>query len=307
MQSMTADTWLAGTPRVSVLMTIYNAAKFLRESVDSLLAQSFPDWELIAVENGSTDESASILAEYIDPRVRVFPFSENIGRTPALRYAFGHARGEYIAILDADDVAHPNRIARQVEFMIQNAEVALLGSWAIQINERGEKIAELMPPTDQSELRDLLGWANPIVHSSSMYHRERARQVGGYPTRLTYAQDYGLLLELAQRHTVAVLGEFLCYHRVFPTQMSKSRKYQRVIAEEQIYLFQYAMATLDLSVQSQRLNRRSQALAEMRRGMASFSDGKYLIGLMEIIIAVAKSPSALWGNGPVRRFLGAGI
>ena len=304
---MTADMQTSGTPRVSVLMTIYNAAPFLRESIDSLLAQSFSDWELVAVENGSTDGSSSILLGYVDPRLRVFWFRENIGRTQALRYAFEHARGEYIAILDADDVAHPNRIARQVEFMIQNAEVALLGSWAIRINGRGEKISELRPPTDQNELHELLGWVNPIVHSSSMYHRELARQVGGYSSRLTYAQDYGLLLELAQRHTVAVLGEFLCYHRVLPTQMSKSRKYQRVMAEEQIHLLQCALVALDLSVQSQRLNHRSQALARMRRGMASFSDGKYLIGLVEIISAVIKSPSTLWGNGPVRRFFGAEI
>lgn len=304
---MTVDVRASGTPRVSVLMTVYNAALFLRESIDSLLAQSFSDWELVAVENGSMDGSASILVEYADSRLRVFPFEENIGRTQALRYAFEQARGEYIAILDADDVAHQNRIARQVEFMTQNTEVALLGSWAIQINGRGEKISELRPPTDQRELRELLGWANPIVHSSSMYHRERVRQVGGYPSQLTYAQDYGLLLELAQRHQVAVLGEFLCFNRVLPTQMSKSRKYQRVIAEEQIYLAQYALATLNLSVQSQRLNRRSLALAKIRRGMASFFDGRYLIGLMEIFIAVVKSPSVLWGNGPVRRFFGARV
>ncbi len=304
---MTVDMQTSGGPRVSVLMTIYNAAPFLRESIDSLLAQSFSDWELVAVENGSTDGSASILAGYVDPRLRVFPFGENIGRTQALRYAFEQARGEYVAILDADDVAHPHRIARQVEFMIQNAEVALLGSWAIQINRHGEKISELRPPTDQSELRELLGWVNPIVHSSSMYRRELARQVGGYPCQFAYAQDYGLSLELAQHYPVAVLGEFLCFNRVMPTQMSKSRKYQRVIAEEQIHLAQYALATLSLSKQSQRLNRRSLALAKIRRGMASFFDGRYLVGLMEIFIAVAKNPSVLWGNGPVRRFFGGRI
>ncbi|MCG3771003.1 MAG: O-antigen biosynthesis glycosyltransferase WbnJ [Nitrosomonadaceae bacterium] len=304
---MTVDARVSDTHRVSVLMTIYNAASFLRESIDSLLAQSFSDWELVAVENGSTDGSASILAGYADPRLRVFPFEKNIGRTQALRYAFEQAQGEYIAILDADDVSHPNRIARQVEFMIQNAEVAVLGSWAIQINGRGEKIGVLRPPTGQRELRELLGWANPIVHSSAMYRRDRVRQVGGYPSQLTYAQDYGLLLELAQRHPVAVLSEFLCSNRVLPTQMSKSRKYQRAIAEEQIHLAQYALATLSLGEQSKRLNRRSLALAEIRRGMASFFDGRYLIGLMEVFIVVARNPSVLWGNGPVRRFFGAKI
>ena len=108
---------VSSKPRVSVLMTIYNASLFLRESIDSLIAQSFLDWELIAIENGSTDDSPAILADFKDPRIHCFSFPRNIGRTPALVFAFNQARGEYIAILDADDVAYSQRFALQVEFL----------------------------------------------------------------------------------------------------------------------------------------------------------------------------------------------
>src|SRR3972149_9086486 len=104
-------------PMVSVLMTIYNAEPYLRAAIDSLISQTFPDWELIAVENGSTDGSLSVLKDYADPRVRVFQQKKNIGRTPALRFAFDQARGDYVAVLDADDISSPDRLARQVAFL----------------------------------------------------------------------------------------------------------------------------------------------------------------------------------------------
>ncbi|MDE2223595.1 MAG: glycosyltransferase family 2 protein, partial [Candidatus Omnitrophica bacterium] len=137
-----------GAPRVSVLMTIYNAAPFLQESIDSLLTQSFQNWELIAVENGSTDTSAEILAGYKDPRIRVFHFSQNMGRTLALIQALGQSRGEYVAILDADDVAHPLRFARQVEFLDNDPETVLVGSWVQHIDEKGRVFKTWEPPTE---------------------------------------------------------------------------------------------------------------------------------------------------------------
>src|SRR3990172_57674 len=138
-------------PMVSVLMTIYNAEPYLRAAIDSLISQTFPDWELIAVENGSTDKSMSVLKDYSDHRVRVFPLEKNIGRTPALRLAFEQARGDYIAVLDADDISAPDRFARQVEFLDQHTDVALVASWAQQIDEHGKVFDVFEPPANQEE------------------------------------------------------------------------------------------------------------------------------------------------------------
>jgi len=295
----------AAGPRVSVLMTIYNAEPYLRAAIDSLIEQTFPDWELIAVENGSTDESMSVLKSYSDPRVRVFPLEKNIGRTPALRLAFDQGQGDYIAILDADDISSRDRFAQQVTFLDQHPDVALVASWAQQIDEHGKVFDVFEPPANQEELQDCLGWTNPIVHSSAMYRRQLAQEVGGYPTNLVWAQDLGLTLALARRAKIAMITDYLCQVRMRAASMTRSRKYQILIANELLLLFKQAADTLRLSTQARRLNRRAMAIAEIKRGVATLKDGSFWAGLRMVMQGFFMAPSALWGNGPVRRFFGA--
>jgi len=139
-------------PRVSVLMTIYNAGPWLREAIESILAQTYVDWELIAIENGSTDESPAILASYKDSRIRLIGLHENMGRTPALRLAFDLARGEYIAILDADDLAERTRLQKQIAFMDTHGDVAVVGTWAVRIDSAGKEVGRWAPATDPAQL-----------------------------------------------------------------------------------------------------------------------------------------------------------
>ncbi|MCE5181796.1 MAG: glycosyltransferase [Betaproteobacteria bacterium] len=292
-------------PRVSVLMTIYNAAPYLRAAIDSLIGQSFHDWELIAVENGSTDTSLSVLKSYLDSRVKVFPLEKNIGRTPALRFAFDQAQGDYIAILDADDISSPDRLVRQVEFLDRHTDVALVGAWAHYIDEHGKVFDEFEPPVDQEELQDCLGWINPIVHSSAMYRRQLAQEAGGYPPNFVWAQDFGLTLALAQRAKIAMIDDYLCQIRVLAASMTRSKKYQVLVAEETKMLFQRAADLLELSAKGCRLNRRAIAIAEIRLGIATLRNDLILAGVKMVLRGFISSPSALWGNGPVRRFFGA--
>jgi glycosyltransferase involved in cell wall biosynthesis len=302
---MIAPAEAMATPRVSVLMTIYNAEPYLRAAIDSLISQTFPDWELIAVENGSADKSMSVLTEYPDPRVRVFPLAENIGRTPALRLAFERARGDYIAVLDADDISLPDRLARQVEFLDQHPDVALVASWAQHIDEHGKVFDVFEPPANQEELQDCLGWTNPIVHSSAMYRRQLAQDVGGYPESIVWAQDLGLTLALARRAKIAMIADYLCQVRVLAASMTRSRKYQILIANELLLLFKQAADTLQLSTRAHRLNRRAMAIANIKLGIATLKSDSAWAGLKMVLHGVVNSPSALWGNGPVRRFFGA--
>lgn len=294
----------AAVPRVSVLMTIYNAGPYLRPAIDSLIAQAFPAWELIAVENGSTDQSMSVLKSYSDPRVCIFPLEKNIGRTPALRLAFEQARGEYIAILDADDISSPDRFAQQVAFLDQHPDVALVASWAQLIDEHGKVFDVFEPPANQQELQDCLGWTNPLVHSSVMYRRESAQQVGGYPD-LVWAQDLGLTLALARRGKIAMIPAYLCQVRMLAASMTRSRKYQILIANELLLLFKQAADTLQLSARARHLNCRALAIAEIKLGIATLRDGSFWTGLRMVWHGFLTAPSALWGNGPVRRFFGA--
>jgi len=292
-------------PRVSILMTVYNADAYVRDSVNSLVAQTFRDWELIAVDDGSKDASLTVLREYSDARIRVFPLEENIGRTPALRFAFDQAQGDYIAVLDADDISLPDRLLRQIEFLDLHPDIALVASWAQYIDEGGRVFDQFRPPTNQDELIDCLGWTNPIVHSSAMYRRKLAREVGGYPSDIVWAQDFGLILALAQHYKIAMIGEYLCQLRVLADSMTRSQKNKILVASEALVLFRRAAKLLQMSEKGRRLNRRSLAVAEIKLGIAHLGSNSVLTGAKMVLHGLSTSPSALWGNGPTRRFFGA--
>jgi glycosyltransferase involved in cell wall biosynthesis len=298
---MTVDKRSLDIPRVSVLMTVYNGAQFLRESIDSILAQTFPDWEMIAVDDGSSDASPSILANYADPRVRVFQLPKNIGRTPALRHAFDQVRGEYIAVLDQDDVSHPERLERQVAFLDNHPDVVLVGSWAQYIDEAGNVFARFVPPTNGGELHDYLGWGNPIVHSSAMYRQKAALVAGGYPKQFSFAQDYALILALVQNGRLAIINDYLCKLRAVKESMTRSIRHRLIVSSDHLALYQYAAKTLPLSARASRLNRRAIAISEIKCGLATMRDKPLLSGLKMIMCGVVRDPTALWMNAKVRK------
>jgi glycosyltransferase involved in cell wall biosynthesis len=290
--------------RVSILMTIFNAESYLREAVESLISQSYEDWELIAIENGSTDSSAEILSTYSDKRLRVFTLSANIGRTAALRFALGQARGDYVAILDADDTSHRDRLMLQVSFLDGHGEVGLVGSWAEFIDGKSKAYAGFMPPTDCSELLTCLAWINPIIHSSAMFRRHLAIAVGGYPRELIWAQDFGLILALARRSKIAVIDEFLCQFRMLPTGMTKSGKHQTTIAREQLMLFRRAANLFPQDLGALQMNRRAQAIAIVRLGITTLRRESVVQGIQLIVSGLATDFTVVWRNGLVRRVFG---
>lgn len=295
-------------PKVSVLMTIYNAEPYLKEAIDSIVAQSFGDWELIAVENGSQDGSLAILSNYRDERIRACVLPENIGRTPALRYAFEQARGEYIAVLDADDVSHPDRLQKQVAYLGLHSSLGLVGSWGVQINERGEAIGKFEPPVEDGELYEALGWSNPFVHSSIMYRRELAKELGGYSPAYIYAQDFALILTMArnQKIRVGMIGERLCSYRICASSVTRTPGSLLTIGQEQLALLREAAAIFPMSATTARRNRRRQAAAQLKIGVALLRGAKTSDGLLRIAAAIIKSPSVLVCNGIVDRFFSAG-
>ncbi|MFZ2302791.1 MAG: glycosyltransferase [Gallionella sp.] len=292
-------------PLVSVLMNCYNGEKYLRAALDSVLAQTYQNWELVFWDNQSTDDSAAICKSYADRRIRYFYASEHTELGPARIQAFQQIRGEFVAVLDADDISHPDRLARQVAFLKQHPDVALVGSWAQYIDEKGKIFDEFKPPSDRQELQDCLGWTNPIIHSSAMYRCQLAHEAGGYPENIVWAQDFGLTLALAQRAKIAMIADYLCQLRVLTASMTRSRKYQTLIANELLLLFKQAADTLQLSAKARRLNRRTMAIAEIKLGIATLSADSFWAGLKMILHGFVTDPSALWGNGPTRRFFGA--
>lgn len=200
-------------PKVSVLLPVYNGSRYLREAVESILAQSFADFELILINDGSTDDTGAICTSFDDPRIRYFE-QENIGLASTLNRAAGLARGVYLARQDSDDVSCPARFAGQVAFLDANPDCGMVGSWA-EIWKEGERTPRAhRHPAEDAVLQFELLFNNPFVHSSVMMRRDVFSSVGPYAAeRSRQPEDYELWSRISRRYRVANIPEFLQVYR----------------------------------------------------------------------------------------------
>jgi glycosyltransferase involved in cell wall biosynthesis len=226
-------------PVVSVVMAVRDGERHLREAMESILRQSYPDFELIVVDDASTDRTPAIIASYADTRVRTLRNEDHRGLSASLNRGIREARGRYIARIDADDVAEIDRFARQVDFLERHAEVAVVGSWYTIIDDQGRQVGRRWVPCDHFEIRWMLRFCSAFAHSAVMMRRSvLLDEIGPYDESLVYAMDYDLWLRLAAKHRVANLNEFLLRWRTSPTSMTAllgdgTERFPRVAADLQ--------------------------------------------------------------------------
>lgn len=214
------------TPVVSVVLSVHNGETFLRESVQSVLVQTFRSLELIIVDDGSTDDTARILEDYAgrDPRVLIVTNPANIGLTRSLNRGLSRARGRYIARHDADDVSRPDRLTKQVAFLEQNPDAGLLGSAYDVIDASGAVIATHQHPTDDAGIRWRMLFHNAFCHTSVMFRSDRLGPgAPAYDETLACAQDYGLWARLLTRTKGANLASPLVARRVHDDSIAATR------------------------------------------------------------------------------------
>lgn len=211
---MTPQTPAAAAPRVSVIMPVRDGAAWVAGAVASVIAQDFPDFELVVVDDGSGDATPAILDALAagDPRIRVLRQPRS-GLVAALNAAIAVAQAPCLARLDADDRARPARLRRQLAFMDAHPGIGLVGSFARVIDAAGNPVGRLTPPTDPARLRRVLARTNPLVHSSVMIRTALVRRLGGYRPAFAAAEDYDLWLRLAEAADVAILAEDLVDYR----------------------------------------------------------------------------------------------
>jgi glycosyltransferase involved in cell wall biosynthesis len=219
-------------------MAVYNGERFLREAIDSILAQSLHDLELIVVNDGSSDKTSEVLASYADPRVRVVHKEINVGAAGARNTAITLARAPYIAIHDADDIALPYRLNKQFCFLEANASVSLVGSHAITVDEDGrEKGALTYPSADDTEIKWQLLFSNPFIHSSVMLRRGVATKAGGYTEDpvifRAFVEDYDLWSRIDESAKFVNFEEPLVKYRLSATSAS-SRTYSEQIRQTRL-------------------------------------------------------------------------
>jgi hypothetical protein len=210
-------------PTVSVVLSVRNGGEDLPTALDTILTQSFADFELIAINNGSTDGTRECLDQIADPRVRVY-HQEDKGLAAALNRGISLARGRYIARQDHDDLAHPSRLAKQVAFLDAHPEHGLVGTRAeIWVGDTPSGRFHDHPTEDDILRFDLL-FNNPFVHSSVMIRKSALDRVGGYTTDPARQppEDYELWSRIARHYRVANLGERLTVYREVLSSMSRA-------------------------------------------------------------------------------------
>lgn len=200
-------------PRVSVVMSVYNDEPFLREAIDSILAQTFRDFEFIIINDGSSDASPAILASYSDPRIRVIHNEQNIGLTKSLNRGLREARGELIARFDANDASLPERFGKQVAFLDAHPEVAVAGVQMMVIDVAGRRLrrAESRRPMTDTGVAWWQMFTAPLGHPASMFRRRVVlEELGGYDEEFRTGQDAELWFRVVERgYRITTLPERL--------------------------------------------------------------------------------------------------
>lgn len=208
------------SPLISVVLPVYNGEKYLHEAINSVLSQTFGDFELIVINDGSTDGTEAIVRSYTDPRIR-FVAQENTGIGGALRYGCNLAGGTYIARMDADDICFPDRLARQKAYLDNNPGTVLVSSAVIYIDESGKTIGRSFPYTSDGAIRKKLRTMNPVCHPGVMMRTEAYRNSTGY-LALKFFEDHILWLSMAKSGKLHNFRFPLLYYRVLTDSVSRT-------------------------------------------------------------------------------------
>ncbi len=217
----------ANKPKVSVLICVYNGEKFVRQALESIYNQTYQNFEVIIVDDGSTDKTPDILVNMKDSRTFIYRNPENLGLTKSLNIGLKLCRGQYIARMDADDISLPRRFEKQVEFLEKNSDYALVGSSYYHISEDG-KIASLTKVlTGDLEIRQGLKKQNWFGHGTVMIRRDCFVSLGGYDEKYKFAQDYDLWLKVAEKYKVGNIDESLYCWRTTPLCISNAKKQEQ--------------------------------------------------------------------------------
>lgn len=233
--TLSATTELAGVcnspPYVTVLMPVYNGEPYVAAAIESVLAQTHTLFEFLIMDDGSTDATPNILAEYAarDDRIRVVRH-ENIDQPATLNRGLQLARYDWVAIVDHDDVCLPNRLERQIEALSREPEARLIGTWAIEITATGRHLRpRTSGPATAEEFRALNaeGRRVPLVHPSVLMHRPTILALGGYDPLFGSAADTELWTRVAADNVIVVVPEPLVLYRVHAKSMSFRRMFEQ--------------------------------------------------------------------------------
>lgn len=214
-------------------MPAYNSGKYIGEAIESLIAQTYEDWELIVVNDGSKDNTAEVISSFKDERIRFINHEENHGFIPTLNYAIKLSKGEYIARLDDDDISYPERFEKQVAFLEEHKDVLLVGG-RLDVLKNGEVIEQARKPfVTSEELQFCLLFENlSFGHSSFMFRRSVFEEHGVKYDTFLQVPDHHIQLDVCQKGKLGIVDELVFTYRLHDTQSTAIRSIEMKQTEE---------------------------------------------------------------------------
>ena len=215
-------------PKISVIMSAYNAEKYIKEAIDSILNQTFKDFEFIIIDDGSSDSTKNIILSYKDSRIRFIENKSNIGLTKSLNKGLKVAKGEYIARVDVDDPSMLERFEKQVGFLDIHKNTAVVGSWIQVINEESGKTHVLKNSCNPAIIKWTHIFKNQIAHSSAFFRKKIVEEVGYYKEEYRHAQDFDLWFRISRKYKMANIPEPLIKYRIHAKSISRTPKTYKI-------------------------------------------------------------------------------
>lgn len=232
---------------ISVVMPVHNGGHFLAAALQSILNQSYDNFEFIIIDDASTDTSLSVIKEFDDPRIKLVINEQNLGVTRSLNKAITYAQGRFIARHDCDDVALPTRLEKQLSYLQNNPDVACVGCNLIIINSDGKKTGEWQYPASSELVAWKLLFNSAIAHPASMFSLDVFNRVGGYNESIKKAQDYELWSRMSKEHKLANIGEPLVKYRIHENAISQSKADEQIRVRKMISSKNIAELNYELS------------------------------------------------------------
>lgn len=213
------------SPKVSWVMPVYNGEKYLRPALDSILAQTFKNWELVIVNDASTDSTPSICKEYAekDPRIRTLTNGKNLHIGGSLNKGISAARADLIARMDADDICLPQRLEKQIKVFEENKDIAVVGSYIVLIDEEGKEKGIREYATEDMELKRKILRYSPFAHPTVMFKKSIVEEFGGYDRQKSPSEDIDLWFKIGTKYKFANVAEPLLKYRVFAESHSNKK------------------------------------------------------------------------------------
>lgn len=217
------------TPKVSILLPVYNTELYIKEAIQGVLAQTFTNYEFLIIDDGSTDTSQELIQSFNDKRIIFIKHEKNQGLIATLNEGVMRAKGVYVARIDADDIwTSIQKLEKQVMYLDNHPECVVVGTWANTINETGQITGTIRNPIHDNSIRQLLLIKNYLIHPSTLFRKESCVKAGVFHSDEKYVEDYGLWLRMGMLGTFANIPEYLMSYRIHKKSITQSKNKEQI-------------------------------------------------------------------------------